>query len=138
MEKIHPLVKFADAVTTVLHTDGEHYKAFLTFTSRMDKEGTPLNDLHLDWTPVPHTEIAYFIEQAPLFDFDTGALLKKFPDSRDLQLAYDARLTHTQGLHLHYGGKLIGFLLFHFFEKPNQQIKEELYKNISEQLAVAM
>ncbi|MEO1050309.1 MAG: GAF domain-containing protein [Bacteroidota bacterium] len=137
MGKIYPLINFADAVTTVLNTDGEKFKAFLTINPN-GKGSLNLKEERSDWTSVEKSEVSFYKKQEDIFTFEVLNLLKEFPHSEDIQLVKKAGLRYSNGLKLYYGGSLIGFLLFHFKKKPGKKLRQELYKNISEQLAVAV
>ena len=139
MSKIHPIVKFDDAVILILSEDQSAYRTILTMASEERKKHRLYDEVVLNPIEVKNTPVEDMLEKEDFYHFTVSEWLQKYPEDSGTILMNETGLTNSVSLKLKKAGKVFGALLFHFSElKTVDEAVVNLYSNIADQISVAI
>jgi transcriptional regulator with GAF, ATPase, and Fis domain len=139
MEKIKPLVGFADALASVFSKDGTHIRHLLTISPQERQQYYWYQFTVNHYYPLAGDPLTEVISHEGPYRFRSEELLQKYPAHAGLHMMIQTGLKCSLHLKLHWGGNYIGILHFHFSDETS--VKEQqfgLLKAIADQVAVAV
>ena len=139
MKKVHPVVHYDDAVVAELSEDQSFCTYVLTMATAERVKHALYDEVVNKKLQVAGSPFEELLTQEEIAQYHLEDWLARYPDYPGLLLMQDTDLTDSVVLKLHSGGKLFGFLLFHFKKIQSlDKVTKQLYINIADQLAVAV
>jgi transcriptional regulator with GAF, ATPase, and Fis domain len=142
LTKIKPLVGFDDAVISTYSEDYLFYKHFVTLSPPETRSHPLFDKLVGTAMPVKGNPDGYTLAQIKVQEvvrWDTDDIIAAYPDHFIGHFLKEIERHYNFYLKLSWGGRIIGFMHFHFRQLPAQvEAKCPLFKSIADQIAVAV
>ena len=137
-EKIKPSFKFDDAYVSVTTKDGNHHRVLMSMVSPESEESSNYHIIHK--TLLPNYEVYRLTTEKvdPILFTIEEIAQSKLQNEIAIKYHHDGGMKYNLGVSMQHAGQTIGAMFFSARENIFPAEKFGLYKNLSNQVAVAV